>query len=366
MTFQDNTNIYFLLEYMPETNLSEFIQEEKLGENQARNLIAEIIKILEILQNKGIVHRDLKPENLMFDSCNHLKLIDFGAASIFKLKNKNNDLYNLFKETSKRFKKKYLKEVSFFLEENERNLEEVSKNWRLKETVGTSYYISPESINCSDLISGCDFWSLGVIVYKMLTGFYPFTGQNQEEIFHQILNRQFFMPPYLSDTAKDLINRLLVVDPLQRLGNGKLLNTFQDLKNHAFFKEVNFDKIYQKNPLLAIKNKSIHLKTNSNNSEYTSSFAFDNDENEILLSTETKYRKFFLFWTTRKIILLKNGKLIIKKNNIIEKEILINKKIRFNSFKTRIMIGVSIFNSYDFNFNKRNFKIWHRNLKKFF
>lgn len=365
MTFHDNTNIYFLLEYLPNKSLSNFIHERKMEEKEVRFFAAEIVNILELLQKKGIAHRDLKPENIMLDSKNHLKLIDFGTASSFKLKNKNNDLYFLFKQISKRFKKKYSK-ISNLIDPKKKNDEMTqnskNKNWRLKETVGTSFYIAPESINCSDNVKGCDFWSFGIIIFKMLTGYYPFTGQDEEEIFSNILNRKFFMPPFLSENAKDLINRLLVVDPEERLGNGAAGNGFEDLKNHGFFKEINFEKISDLCFPFAKKNKLGVL----NEVCCCSHAILKEKDDHIILTSEVKYRFFFLFWSPRKIILCKNGKLIIKKGNRIEKEIQIQKSKRVNYFKNRIMIGTSLLKSYDFILNKNQFGIWKSILNKFF
>lgn len=374
MTFQDEINIYFVLEYIPNKNLSEFIKERKLEENEVRFFTAEIISIIEILLRNGVVHRDLKPENFMLDNKNHLKLIDFGTATTFRLKNKNNDLYLLYKQISKKFKNKYSKffeklkneKIKEVLKKNkkEERKDKKKENWRVKETIGTIFYIAPECINCLDNIKGCDFWSLGIIIYKMLTGYYPFTGNDENEIFSNILKGKFFMPPFLSNLAKDLIKRLLIVDPEKRLGNGKFLNTFSDLKNHLFFKEINFDKI---NDLCFLKFAKKNKKNDLSQNKSSSSFAvLSEDSDKIVLRDNVKYRNFFIFWTKRELILYKDGRLVIKKGDKIEKEILIQKNLRINFFKTRIMIGTSILNSYDFNFNKKQVQIWQQNLKNFF
>jgi serine/threonine protein kinase len=357
MTLQDNNNIYFVLELVSKKSLADILKDKLLEESTAVSFIAEIVNIIEVLQNQGISHRDLKPENLLLDSSNHLKLIDFGTACIFKQKNKNNELYYLYKDISKKFKNKYSKKLSLLFGENESEKE--LPNWRLSETVGTSFFISPESINCSSDLSGCDFWSLGVIIFKMLTGYYPFQGENEEEIFSNILNNNYQLPPFLSDSAKDLIQKLLVLDPEQRLGNGKIKNTFEDLKSHPFFEKNNlYKKIHLDEENLAKKNHTLPINISSS--------AFLLNENQILLETKIKYRKIFFFWVKRTLVLYKDGRLVIKNGNIIEQEILINHEISTHFSKSKILIKTTFFKSFEFFFDNNNYEKWFNSIKSFF
>jgi 3-phosphoinositide dependent protein kinase-1 len=106
--------------------------------------------------------------------------------------------------------------------------------------VGTEEYIAPEILE--GLASGppADLWSLGVIVFMMLSGKSPFKTQSQIKTFEKIQNVDFKFPegnPNFTENAKDLINKLLVKDPSERLGAGKegMDNDYYALKAHPYF-----------------------------------------------------------------------------------------------------------------------------------
>ncbi len=108
---------------------------------------------------------------------------------------------------------------------------------------GTAEYISPELISNkkSGLVS--DWWSLGIIVYEMLVGRPPFSvNNNPDELFKLILSGNYTLPSYLSDEASDFISKLLVQNPLKRLG----FNGSKEVKEHQFLKDIDFDLILSK------------------------------------------------------------------------------------------------------------------------
>ena len=96
------------------------------------------------LHSKGIAHRDLKPENVMYGSDERVKIIDFGLS----------------KQTHTR----------------------TGANAVLKTLVGTPYYVAPEVLD-GDYSKECDCWSLGVILYIILSGYLPFQGNNAAEVY---------------------------------------------------------------------------------------------------------------------------------------------------------------------------------------
>lgn len=114
--------------------------------------------------------------------------------------------------------------------------------------VGTEDYISPEILE--EKVSGpaADLWSLGVIIFMMLSGESPFKSQSQFITFRNIRDVKYTFPSddSFSDETKDLISKLLVKDPLQRLGAGDLgsSNDFNSLKSHPFFHGLDFEKIF--------------------------------------------------------------------------------------------------------------------------
>ena len=95
--------------------------------------------------------------------------------------------------------------------------------------VGTPYYIAPEVLD-GTYGKQCDVWSLGVVLYQMLTGMMPFDGDSQSEVFSKIKSGSFIYPDKVkvSEPAQDLINRMLTVDPNKRI-------TVEEIMVHHWF-----------------------------------------------------------------------------------------------------------------------------------
>lgn len=108
-------------------------------------IIAEILRTLNYLHKRNLVHRDLKPENIIYDQTTQkIKLIDFGLSSYF------------------------------------------TETCKLNSKVGTPYYVAPEVLK-GEYSKECDLWSVGVITYILITGFPPFGGKTNNEIYKNIL-----------------------------------------------------------------------------------------------------------------------------------------------------------------------------------
>jgi 3-phosphoinositide dependent protein kinase-1 len=112
--------------------------------------------------------------------------------------------------------------------------------------VGTEDYIAPEIINNEEPSFASDLWSLGIILFQLLVGKTPFKGQSPFYTFENILAGKYSMPDTVPEDAKDLITRLLKVDPSQRLGSGNFdknslspINDMEALKAHSFFEGIN-------------------------------------------------------------------------------------------------------------------------------
>jgi calcium-dependent protein kinase len=172
--YQDEKNYYIITEYCSGGELFErVIRLRSLSENQAATYMQQIFSVLVYLHDRNIVHRDLKPENLMMSSNGHdarLKLIDFGSAYVSP-------------------------KGSFMTEE-----------------VGTAYYMAPEVLK-HQYNEKCDLWGAGVILYILLCGFPPFSGNSDREILQKVsIGRVSFPSPEwdsVSFEAKDLIQQLL-------------------------------------------------------------------------------------------------------------------------------------------------------------
>lgn len=158
------------------------VSKDHYSEKEGKIALIDIVTALEYCHSKNIVHRDLKPENILYSSTDpeaSLKLADFGLAQLLK----PNELMNV--------------------------------------ACGTPGYVAPEVLQGRYYGKEVDMWSVGVILYILLCGFPPFYDENNKALFNQIIHAKFkFMAPYwsdVSDCAKDLVKRLLQVDPKKRL-----------------------------------------------------------------------------------------------------------------------------------------------------
>eukprot|EP00742_Colponemidia_sp_Colp-10_P002986 GILJ01003186.1.p1 GENE.GILJ01003186.1~~GILJ01003186.1.p1 ORF type:complete len:502 (+),score=48.27 GILJ01003186.1:46-1506(+) len=226
-TFQDRHCLYFVLELMPGGEL--FEQIRRLGRcplDLARFYAAEVVNILEHLHKQGIAHRDLKPENLLLSAEGHLKLADFGTAKI------------LGDDTIAR--KPSVTGDDDIVEERYR---------RFNTFVGTAEYVSPEVLSDQDSGTAADLWALGCILYQLIAGRPPFKAESEYLTFQKILARNFVFTTSFDAHACDLIDKLLQLDPNQRLGAGEDPDHgFGALKRHPFFEGLDFDHLHQLTP----------------------------------------------------------------------------------------------------------------------
>jgi 3-phosphoinositide dependent protein kinase-1 len=261
-TFQDNKKLYFVLEYCPNKDLSDLIKSSgRLNLETTKFYSAQIILALEYMHSKGIYHRDLKPENILLDENLNLKLCDFATANI-------KGMY--FDQEVMKFKN--IEEIKQ-LEYDSNNHTNQEKDF--EDLIGTAEYVSPEVLSCGDIGPAVDLWALGCIIFTALHGRTPFKEITNFLTFNKILSNKYSMEENLEEDAKDIINKLLILDPIKRLGCGDndSENDFKALKHHNFFKSIDWDKINIAAPfskleqngvsnhlLSPIKRSSDHLK----------------------------------------------------------------------------------------------------------
>jgi len=189
------TDIFMILEYVPGGELFDYIVSHgKLSEDDARRFFQQIISGVEYCHNHMVVHRDLKPENLLIDVKNQsVKIADFGLSTM-------------------------MHDGDF-----------------LKTSCGSPNYAAPEVIS-GKLYAGpeVDVWSCGVILYTLLCARLPFDDEYIPTLFKKIRAGVFEMPQHVTASCKDLINAMLVVDPLRRI-------TIQEIRQHPWF-QINLPK----------------------------------------------------------------------------------------------------------------------------
>lgn len=209
-TFQDIDRLYFVLTYAKNGELLQQINKNtNFSLPCARYYSAELVLALEYLSSKGIVHRDLKPENVLFNENWHILITDFGSAKIIGL---------------------------------DKTSEEEDQKRRKYSFVGTAQYVSPEILNDIEATCASDLWALGCIVYQMLAGVMPFRGASEYLIFQKILKLEYEFPEGFDKTAKDLIEKFLVIVPNQRLGATDQV-PYSSIHSHDFFKGIDWDNL---------------------------------------------------------------------------------------------------------------------------
>ena len=188
--YKDNgSDILLMMEYISGGDLFDRIvhhRDQRFSEKEARPLFRQIISAVDYCHQNRIIHRDLKPENLMVDDRNQIKLIDFGFANIY------------------------------------------SPRGYLETNCGSPLYASPEIVQGVKYVGPeVDIWSLGVILFAMLTGTLPFEDEQLKGLYAKICAGNYQVPSYLSPEARDLLKIMLTVDPKQRA-------TMKDIKFSAW------------------------------------------------------------------------------------------------------------------------------------
>ena len=201
--FQTEERIYFIMPFLSGGELFQHLRKFRtFDEPKVKFYSSQIALAIEYLHNKGIIYRDLKPENILMDEKGYLRLADFGMAK----KLNNNE-----------------KAMSF---------------------CGTPEYLAPEIIIGEGHDKNADWWSFGILIYEMLCGLPPFYVENLERMYELIKSGPLKFPKRitLSDEAKDIIKKLLERNVKKRLG----YNGIKEIKEHPFFKDIDFNLIEQK------------------------------------------------------------------------------------------------------------------------
>ena len=185
---EDNENIYLIMEYCEKGELfNHIVEEQKLDEIEAAFYYYQLINGLECIHHNEIVHRDLKPENLLLSKGYILKIIDFGLSNYF------------------------------------------NRTKLLSTPCGSPCYASPEMVSGKKYDGFMiDIWSTGIILYAMLCGYLPFEDPDNEILFQKILKCEAEFPDDLSYESVDLMKKIMVTNPKERI-------TIPQIKEHPFY-----------------------------------------------------------------------------------------------------------------------------------
>ncbi|XP_037374570.2 serine/threonine-protein kinase MARK2-like [Talpa occidentalis] len=167
--------LLLVMEYAGGGNLLDYLlRRGRLEELEARHKFQQILAAVAHCHARGIVHRDLKPENILMDREHNLKLSDFGLSI-------------------------------------------ECAGAALSTFCGSPEYAAPEIFLHRPYAGpAVDVWSLGVVLYRMVTGALPFRGSDLVELRDRVVSGHFHLPPYLSAQCRDLLGRMMVQDPQGR------------------------------------------------------------------------------------------------------------------------------------------------------
>lgn len=311
-SFQDADHLYLVMEYMSGGDLLNLLIEKDIFEEDfAKFYVAEMVLCIEEAHKLGYIHRDIKPDNFLFDKEGHIKLSDFGLATDFHwahdtayyesqrralLRKTGVDLENTDTLRSRKKPVNTKAALAWNLDDEDytQSIGRPPPNqsiltWRDRNrkkmafsVVGTNNYMAPEVLRGTGYDRGCDWWSLGVIIFEMLYGYPPFISKSRHTTRLKIINwRQtlrFPAKPKVSKEVQDLIEKLicekefrlgrsppqqhankrwstvsphLIQQQQQVMGqnlNSQGLGDASEIKNHPWFRGIDWDSLRSQQP----------------------------------------------------------------------------------------------------------------------
>ncbi|KAJ7755712.1 kinase-like protein [Mycena maculata] len=204
--FQDEWSLYFVIDLASNGEMQSLISRlGSLSTRCARYYAAQIADAMEYMHSKDVIHRDLKPENLLLDDAFRIKITDFGTGKV--------------------------------LEKGEQ---------RATTFVGTAQYQAPELLELKETTKSSDYWAYGCVVYQMIAGRFAFNDRSDYLTWQKVKKVEYEFPNGFDDQAKDLVQKLLIHDPLKRLGAGPRGSSSDPsaLKLHKFFASISWTSLW--------------------------------------------------------------------------------------------------------------------------
>ncbi|KAG6492687.1 CBL-interacting protein kinase 18-like [Zingiber officinale] len=181
------TKIYFVMEYVKGGDLFSKVAKGKVEVGDARKYFRQLISAVDYCHSRGIYHRDLKPENLLLDENDNLKVSDFGLSTLVDSERLDRLLHT---------------------------------------TCGTPAYVAPEVISRMGYDgANADIWSCGVILFVLMSGYYPFQDSNLMEMYKKIEKGEFKCPHWFSPSTRKLVAKILDPNPSTRISIAKIRET---------------------------------------------------------------------------------------------------------------------------------------------
>eukprot|EP00330_Aristerostoma_sp_ATCC50986_P005427 CAMPEP_0114576248 /NCGR_PEP_ID=MMETSP0125-20121206/1035_1 /TAXON_ID=485358 ORGANISM="Aristerostoma sp., Strain ATCC 50986" /NCGR_SAMPLE_ID=MMETSP0125 /ASSEMBLY_ACC=CAM_ASM_000245 /LENGTH=414 /DNA_ID=CAMNT_0001764623 /DNA_START=2111 /DNA_END=3355 /DNA_ORIENTATION=- len=187
--FENKKYLFMVLEYAANLDLLGLVKKKgRLHEDEAKRIFAQITAGIRYCHHTMILHRDVKLDNILLDENWNVKICDFGVSRFVK------------------------------------------KGQIINEQCGTPAYIAPEIIK-EEGYEGCyaDIWSMGVLLFAITTGTVPFKASNLDELHEAIIKGQFTCPGFLSDDLKDLIHKMIKLNPYERI-------SIDDIPDHSWLR----------------------------------------------------------------------------------------------------------------------------------
>ena len=192
--FQSANYLYLIGDYCPNGDFTNLYYI-----NNIRLFFAELILAIEYIHKHNIIYRDLKPENILLDSTGHIRICDFNLAKAGMPKDKRSDSF-----------------------------------------CGSPMYLSPEMVSGKGIDYRCDIYGIGLLMYEIVTGQPAFKAKNIQNLYELIKSNSIdFKAPGISGDFKDLIEKILVKNPEERI-------SLEEMKKHGYFREFDFNKVLKK------------------------------------------------------------------------------------------------------------------------
>ncbi|CAK57191.1 unnamed protein product (macronuclear) [Paramecium tetraurelia] len=226
---QQNGYSYQIMELCQYPNLES--QINNLNLNEIKTVMRELLNGILYMHKQKICHRDIKPDNILFDGQN-VKLLDFGVSKKFYVKQHHIDMWT---------------------------------------PTGTQFYCAPEIYTKVSYTYKVDIWSVGVILYQLLTKELPFQDETAHGTIELICKAQFKDHPALDKVSKDLLSRLLWIDPKKRFNADEALKHLwfqnKEIKQQCMDDMIVHDGLVNNSSLIIQLSQSQNRNTYANNFE---------------------------------------------------------------------------------------------------